>query len=181
MSLSESWFARVGPTGAFELPLVLSGDYQLEIHGLPSGYYVKQFTQNGRDVRFGGLRPELGPVSILLGADGATVNGTVTAKDGTPLQDVLVVLMPKQTTVGTEIISQPSDQDGRFNFATGVRPDEYYLIAFSGLIEGQQQNLEFMRANIKNAQEITLSPKTNRSFVLSVQDAHNSSLSAQPQ
>lgn len=176
VNLSESWFARVAPTGAFELPLVLSGDYQLEIHGLPSGYYVKQFTQNGRDVRFGGVRPELGPVSIVLGSDGATVNGTVTAKDGTPLHDVLVVLMPKQTTVGDEILSQPSDQDGRFNFATGVRPDEYYLIAFSGLIEGQQQNLEFMRANIKNAQEVTLLPRTNRSVVLSVEVAHNSNL-----
>ena len=105
----------------------------------------------------------------------------MTAKDGTPLHDVLVVLMPKQTTVGDEILSQPTDQDGRFNLTAGVRPDEYYLIAFSGLIEGQQQNLDFMRANIKNAREITLSPKANRSFSLSVQDAHNSSLSAQPQ
>jgi Carboxypeptidase regulatory-like domain len=169
MVMSESFSAGVGPSGVFELQSVFSDFYRLRVYGLPRGYYIQQLTQTGRDVRFGGVRPEAGPVSILLGSDGAVIDGQVTDKDNLPVNDALVALMPKRTTVGAEILSQPADQDGRFTFSTEVAPGEYYVIAFSGLVEGEQQNLEFMRANIKDAQEIALAPGATRHVALLVQ------------
>jgi hypothetical protein len=42
--------ADVGPSGAFELRNVFSELYRPRLIGLPQGYYIKQLTQNGRDV-----------------------------------------------------------------------------------------------------------------------------------
>jgi hypothetical protein len=167
--MSESSLAKVGSSGAFEFPNVFSDSYSLWIPELPRGYYVKQFTQGGRDVRFGGVRGGAGPVSILLGADGAILDGQVADKDSLPVPDAVVALMPKHATAGAEILTQSTDQNGRFTFSADVAPGDYYVIAFSHLIEGQGQNLEFMRGNADDAQEITLGPNANQHVPLTVQ------------
>lgn len=160
--------ADVGPSGAFEFRSVFSDHYRLRLIGLPQGYYVKQLTQNGRDIRFTGLRPEAGPISIVLGSDGAIVEGRVTDKDDLPAHDAVVALMPKDAQDGAQVLSQPTSQDGGFTFSTDVAPGEYYIAAFTGLAEGEEQNVDFVRAHLSAAQEITLAPGPSQRVALQV-------------
>jgi len=160
--------AEVGPSGAFEFQSVLSDLYRLRLIGLPRGYYVKQLTQNGRDISLTGLRPEAGPISILLGSDGALVEGRATDKDDLPVRDAVVALVPKEARDGAQVLSQPTGQDGGFAFSTDVAPGEYHIAAFTGLAEGEAQNIDFVRAHLSAAQEITLAPGPNHPVVLQV-------------
>ncbi|HTQ57013.1 MAG TPA: carboxypeptidase regulatory-like domain-containing protein [Bryobacteraceae bacterium] len=161
--------AHVGPSGAFEFQSVFSDLYRLRLTGLPQGYYVKQLTQNGRDIPLTGLRPEAGPISILLGSDGAIVEGRVTDKEDLPVHDAVVALMPKDAQDGARVLSQPSSQDGGFAFSTDVAPGEYHIAAFTGLAEGEEQNTDFVRAHLGDAQEITLAPGSNQRLALQVE------------
>lgn len=176
---SETYYTAVGPTGSFTLRSVFDGVYRLRVFGLSGGYYIKQFTQGGRDVRFGGVRPKAGPVSILLGCDGAKVDGQVKNKDGLPVPEAMVALLPKEASIGAEVISQSADQDGRFSFFIDLPPGDYYAMAFSGLTEGEQQNLSFLRAKMEDAVEITAAPMVSKQVVLILESAGKGQESAQ--
>jgi hypothetical protein len=164
----ETYYTSVGSSGSFTLQSAFDGVYRLRVFGLPAGYYIKQFTQGGRDVKFGGVRPKAGPVSILLGCDGGKVDGQVKNKDGLPVPEAMVALLPKEASAGAEVLSQSADQDGRFSFFTDLPPGDYFATAFSGLTEGEQQSLTFLRANLQGAVEITVAPMASKQVVLAL-------------
>jgi hypothetical protein len=89
-------------------------------------------------------------------------------KDGRPVPEAMVALLPKEASAGAEVLSQSADQDGRFSFFTDLPPGDYFATAFSGLTEGEQQSLTFLRANLQGAVEITVAPMASKQVVLAL-------------
>jgi Carboxypeptidase regulatory-like domain len=156
----------VRPSGEFALENLLVHDYILHLTGLPKGFYIKEASQQGHDALHDLVWPGRGDVRIVLGADGVSINGSTVDKDNQPVHDAIVILVSKD---GPPIlISQQSDQDGRFQFTSGLPPGDYKLAALSGLVEGEAQDPEFVQANLSDATEVTLATKGSQSVTLTV-------------
>lgn len=156
----------VRPSGEFALENLLVHDYILHLTGLPRGFYVKEASQQGHDALHDLVWPGRGEVRIVLGADGISINGSTVDKDNQPVHDAIVILVSKD---GPPIlISQQSDQDGRFQFSSGLPPGDYRLAALSGLVDGEAQDPEFVQANLMDATDVTLASKGSQSVTLTV-------------
>jgi hypothetical protein len=156
----------VHPSGEFALENLLVHDYIVHLTGLPKGFYIKEASQQGHDALHDLVWPGRGDVRIVLGADGATVTGNTVDKDNQPVHDAIVILASKD---GPPIlISQQSDQDGRFQFTSGLPPGDYKLAALSGLVEGEAQDPEFVQTNLSDATDVTLAAKGSQSVTLTV-------------
>jgi hypothetical protein len=66
------------------------------------------------------------------------------------------------------IISQQSDQGGRFQFNSGLPPGDYKLAALTGLVDGEAQDPDFVKANLSDAAEVSLAAKGSQSLTLAV-------------
>ncbi len=156
----------VRASGEFSLENLLVHDYILHLSGLPKGYYLKEASQQGHDVLHDLVWPGRGDVRLVLGADGPTINGNTVDKDSQPVHDATVILASKD---GPPIlVSQQADQDGRFQFNSGLPPGDYKLAALTGLVDGEAQDPEFVKANLSDATEVTLASKGSQSVSLTV-------------
>ena len=153
--------------GTFDMPRVFMDDYAVRVAGLPADYYVIRAAQQGRSVSDGGLRPGNGDLEITLGADGPVVSGRVLAADDSAIPDASVFLIPKGS--GKPLLRQ-SDQTGTYQFAAGVQPGEYRLVAASDLLEWQRQDTATVTRLATNGTELTLGPRESRAIDLRIQN-----------
>jgi protocatechuate 3,4-dioxygenase beta subunit len=156
----------VHPSGEFALENLLVHDYILHLTGLPNGFYIKEASQQGHDALHDLVWPGRGDVRIVLGADGVTITGNTVDKDNQPVPDAIVILASKDGP--PVLISQQSDQDGRFQFISGLPPGDYKLAALTGLVEGEAQDPEFAQANLSGATDVTFASKGSQSVTLTV-------------
>ena len=157
---------QVQPDGTFVLREVLAGEYGIQVRFLPAGYYLIGASQQGTSVSGQrGLWSGNGDVQITLGADGATVTGRVLAADGAAIPDASVFLVPKQS--GQHLVAQ-SDQTGVYQFALGVQPGEYRLVAASDLPGWQQQDAATVARLAANGTELKLGPRESRAVDLKI-------------
>jgi len=155
--------------GAFAIEGVLAGEYGLRLLGLPKGYYIREATQQGRDVLKDGLRADRGEIRILLGRNGPAVSGQTLTDDSQPVRDALVFLIPKD---GGGFLKQQSDQNGHFEFASEIGPGEYRIVALAGLLDGEDEDSTVVLGNLSHATEIGLDPNAKLSVALTVHSAH---------
>ena len=156
---------QVNPDGTFVLSKVLLGEYGVQVSGLPARYYVIGASQQGRSVLDRGLWPGNGDLKITLGADGATVTGRVLAADGAAFPDASVFLVPEGS--GQHLVAQ-SDQTGAYQFATGVRPGKYRVVAASDLMGWQLQDTATATRLAANGTEMELGPRGSRTVDLKI-------------
>jgi hypothetical protein len=156
---------QVEPDGRFVLSKVLLGEYGIRVDGLPARYYLIGASQQGRSVLDRGLWPGDGDLKITLGADGATVTGRVLAADGAAIPDASVLLVPKGS--GKHLVAQ-SDQTGVYQFAVGVQPGEYRLVAASDLPGWQQQDAATATRLAASGMELKLGPRESRTVDLKI-------------
>jgi hypothetical protein len=160
---------QVQPDGTFVLRGALAGEYGIQVRYLPAGYYFIGASQQGTSVSdTRGLWPGNGDVQITLGADGSTVSGRVLAADGAAIPDASVLLVPKQP--GPHLVSQ-SDQTGAYQFAAGVRPGEYRLVAASDLLAWQRQDEATAARLAADGLKLELGPRESRTVDLKIQSA----------
>lgn len=165
---SDTLTGTVPSSGAFAMDHVYVDDYGLRVEGLPDGYYVISASQEGRSVMDGGLRPGNGDLQITLGADGGAVRGRVLAEKAEVVPDATVFLIPKGG--GTPMVAQ-SDQNGAYQFASGVPVGEYRLVALSGLYEQERRDPEAATKFSSKAIDVSLGSKASRNVDLKVQSA----------
>lgn len=170
----EEISAQVDTAGDFTIPNVFPDERWLEVRQLPPRYYVKEARMGAQDARYEPIRPGSSELTIVLAPDGASVSGTVAEQDGVVPPEVIVVLAPSplpQTGAPGLVRTQWADQAGGFAFDTVV-PGEYFLLAFMGLLPGEGENLDFLRAHLSKAEELTLKPRDRKSANLKVLNAH---------
>ena len=155
--------AEVRPDGSFEFPDLLPGVWDIKINPVAPGMYVKSISLGGEDVLTAdmvlraGSRPRL---SILLGARGATIKGSVLPATGTgaAARRAIVLLAPgdKFADVLSFYRVKSTDENGGFEF-TGVRPGGYRIFAFDEMEPQAFWDPEFLKPYVASAETFNVS------------------------
>ena len=134
--------------GSFTVPAVAEGNYRVHVLGLPPNAYVADIRQNTTSVYDSGIligdkTPE--PLEILLSTNGGTVQGTVYTSDKKVVPFATVALVPSlEHRQNTELFKTvTSDALGQF-VISGIRPNDYKLLAWDNISSGASQNASFV-------------------------------------
>ncbi len=167
----ESTNAPVETSGIFVFERALADEYAVAVSGLPAHDYIRTIAQQGRDVTRGGIRPEGGELSITMDTGGLVVGGKIVDDDNRPVPDATVILVPQSGSYENRIFSRQSDQRGGFEFASCIPPVDYEIVAFRDLLDGQEQDPEFIRMHLSGATKVDAAPSASISLTLHAQTA----------
>jgi hypothetical protein len=176
--MGEQTELEVSVPKEFSFPSSLMGEYAVRIGGISSpGIYVKDMVYARRSIRNKSLRltgstdidPEL---RIILGADGGTLSTTVVDKDGKPIPDSYVLIMPAEIVSEAEfasaLVSGQTDQNGRYSSDT-LAPGKYYLLASSTPIEPTPESIgPLTRSRVSKATEIDIGAGQSVQLMLTI-------------
>ena len=153
--------AQVGEDGTFTIPNVPSLEYRVRVAGLPQGAYVmagrigsddavnQPFSVSGDQV----------VLQLQIGFLAGQVRGTVVDSRGSAYQGAMVTLVPDDPRrLRTELyFSTPTDQYGRFNFAT-VPPGGYKVFAWEEIPNGAYMDPEYIRRFEERGRPVKVDP-----------------------
>lgn len=96
--MGENSSAKATIPGTFSIARVLVDEYNVRVTGVPADAYIKDILYAGRSLRTEPLRAgtAIGNASlkIILARDGATLSAKVADREGNPVADSHVVLLP---------------------------------------------------------------------------------------
>lgn len=164
---NESRVIDVEPSGSFLFASVLPDEHRFQVLGLPPGYYTKKASLRGQDLLRDSWRPDRGEMEIVLSSDGSAVSGRVVDKDHKPVRDAQVILA---TNDSSRVIVKQADQDGQFQFASGLPPGDYRIVAVAGLVGGEAENPDIANKYLSKAIEVSLSPRGHQIVTLTAVD-----------
>lgn len=134
----------------FSLTSVSPGRFRVNIFSMAEGLYLKSIRFGDQDVLREGLTLPPGsgttPLEITLGANAATLEGTVQSADGKPAPSVTITLIPDPPAPDrTDLYKQNNtDQNGQFTIKS-IAPGKYRVYAWSDLEQGNQFDPEFLK------------------------------------
>jgi hypothetical protein len=141
----------VAANGAFTIPNVANGRFRIEVSGLPENAYVTSIRYAGSDVIDSGIdldgNPQ-GSLEVYLGGPGSvgTIEGSVKAENGQPVDNSVVVLVPAPGRRGNPDAFRTASTDQRGYFSVrGLLPGEYMVVLAEDLEAGAYQNPEVLR------------------------------------
>lgn len=165
----EDNFEKVSESGMVLFNNLCPDDYRLRVWGLPPGYYVKEASVGSHDAIREPVRPGSGELQILLGTDGPALAGQVVDKNGAPVSDAIVVLVSQRGANDPstlQITSTQTDQTGTYQFAGGISPGEYDLLALTDLPEKDSENPTSISRLLRYATTITLAASSRQQIRL---------------
>jgi hypothetical protein len=155
---------------------VVPDEYGLDISGTPAGTYVKDVTYGNHSILYGTLRvgAAMGNPSlrVTLARDGGTVTARVTDKDGNPVANCAVVVMPvtapSEAVFAAMLKTGRTDQSGVWTSAA-MEPGKYLALATNDNIDRSPECIsrlwkarnrgEEIEVAANGAPSLTLSPK----------------------
>ena len=122
--------------GKFSFEGMFVDDYAAQIQGVPASAYLKDVTYGDRSVQYAPMRPGTttgeATLRVILARDGGKISAKVADKDGNPIADSSVVILPasaaSEATLAAEMISGQVDQNGAWS-TNMLAPGKYYLLA----------------------------------------------------
>ena len=159
--------------GEFSFPRVLMDEYTVSFRGLPKDLYVKDLTYAGAGILRSPLRAgsAIGNATlrITLARDGGTINAKVADKEGHPVPDSYVLIMPAEATteaaLAAGLINGQTDQKG-IHTPNALAPGKYLVLASTTPIDMSPESIGKLFQARTRAQEITLAPNANVSVTL---------------
>jgi hypothetical protein len=146
--------------------------YQLQVSNVPPGKYLKSIRLGDRENNSGELdltEHTSAALSLVLGADGGEVDGTVQNSSGQPAAVTQVTLAPAQEYDARSDLLKRALTDASGNFRImDVAPGEYKLFAWESDPEGGSQNAEFRKPFESKSAAVTVGPKEKASVQLNV-------------
>jgi len=146
---------------------LLVDDYSIQVRGIPSSAYLKDITYGNRSILHQPLR--IGAASgdpslrIVLAADGGPISAKVTDKDGNPLADEYVVILPAssatEAALSAALVSIPTDQNGSCASST-LAPGKYFVAASAAPPDRTPESVARIWANRSRFQEVEIAPKS---------------------
>ena len=153
---------------------LLMDEFGVRVNRVPSGTYVKDISYGGHSIlnlslRLGSTMGDAG-LRVVLARDGGTASTRVSDKDGNPVPDCSIVLIPG--SAGNEAILAASLTTGK----TGLRgtwtsaplaPGKYYVLATNDPIDQSPETIAKLWRARTAAQEIEVTPNGAATVILS--------------
>ncbi len=147
--------------GEFTVPDLLPDDYELEVMGVPSGNYVKDVTYGGNSIFHRIFRPGPQKLRITIGQDGGRIAAQVKDKDGNPVGDTNITILPDSPVSDPEyaalIVSGQTDQLGRYRSGQ-LAPGKYYVLASAVANDNTPETVANLRRARTKAKEVEVKP-----------------------
>jgi hypothetical protein len=166
--MGESTEVKSAIPGEFSFPGLLIDEYAINLSGTPSGLYVKDITYAGASVLREPLRvgSAIGNAAlrIVLARDGCTLKATVADKDGHPVPDSHVLILPASATTEASLaaafLSGRTDQNGAYT-STALAPGKYYVLATTAPVDRSPESINKLWQARLRAKEVDLAPGTS--------------------
>jgi hypothetical protein len=151
--------------GSLPMTGLLLDDYGVRATLISPQLYIKDVTYAGRSVRFApfhlGSAGEGTGLQLTIGQDGGTIGASVTDKDGNPIADTLVIVIPAGTpnegVLAAQIISGQTDQTGHYTTRT-LAPGKYYVVATEDSYDMTPESIGKLWQSHARYQEVDLNP-----------------------
>jgi protocatechuate 3,4-dioxygenase beta subunit len=159
--------ARVADDLSFTFQNVSPMHYTVMVSGVPDNCYVKSIRFGGQEVPEDGVDiAGGGPFEITLSATAAEVDGAVVDKEGKPVANATVALIPKDGPP-TAIKANNTDENGAVAFK-GLKPGDYRLLAWEDVPSGAYQDPEFLKPFEGRAASVKLDPSAKQAVQVKV-------------
>jgi hypothetical protein len=150
--------------GDFSFNSVALDDYEVRAHVQSPGVYVK-------DIRYGGSSVLRKPVRIgsqlanelrvVLARDGGAIHVTAADKDGAPVPDASIAIMPadarSEAALADALVTGQTDQEG--NWSSGVlAPGKYLVLATQGSVDVAAHTIRKLWNARARAKDVELRP-----------------------
>jgi hypothetical protein len=169
----ESLTVKSSIPGEFNYPGVLMDEYTPGVRGLPKDLYVKDITYAGISVLRAPLRlgSAIGNATlrITLARDGGVISAKVAEKEGNPVPDSYVLMVPAEAnteaTLAAALITGQTDQKGTYA-TSALAPGKYHILASTTPLDMSPESIGKLFQARSRAQEITLAPNANVTVTL---------------
>lgn len=172
---SENRFLRSAIPGEFSFPFMLMDEYEVNVSGVPRGLYVKDILYGTASVKHdvihvGSAAGNQG-LKIVLGQDGGSVTAKVADKDGNPVGDQNVIVMPQSTgseaQLAASLVFGQTDQNGVYESAT-LAPGKYFVLATSMVVDRTPETTGRLMRSRNRATETVIAAGTSVQVTLAV-------------
>jgi hypothetical protein len=163
--------------GKFSFENTFVDDYAAEIRNVPAGAYLKDITYGDRSVLYEPLRPGSATgeatLRVILARDGGKISAKVADKDGNPVADSNLVILPEsaasEVALAARMVSGQADQNGAWSSGQ-LPPGKYYVVATKGpVLKSPEIVTKFWQARSK-AKEVDLAPGATAQVTISPLD-----------
>ena len=171
--MGENTDARVDIPGAFSFSGLLIDDYQVRATVNGPGLYIKDATYGGRSVhyeplRLGSAMPGAG-MRVVVGHDGSTLGAQVGDRDGNPVPDARVLILPAEISSEAELaarlVSGQTNQYGQYTSIT-LPPGKYYVAASGDSVDATQGAASRVWRSRNRFKEVELAPGASAQVTL---------------
>lgn len=153
---------EVSVPGIFQFSSMLMGDYLVRLRHLPEGSYVKEVAYGGFSVLHSplsvGARSGTG-LHVVLARDGGTIQANVTDKDGNPVPDCNLVILPATAFTPADVadllLLAQTDQYGAYT-SNMLAPGKYLIWSTTGGIDHSEECIRSILSAKNLAKEIDL-------------------------
>lgn len=154
--------------GEFLFPTVAMNVYAIHLRGLPDDLYVKDITYSGQSVLHKplvvGSAVGKATLRIVVATDGAVIGGKVADKDGNPISDFWVTVMPaaaeSEAILAASLESEQTDQNGVWT-TKRLAAGKYYVVASAAPFDMTPESIGRLWQLHTKAQEVELGPGAN--------------------
>lgn len=161
--MGESTDAQTSIPGEFTFPALLADPYRVNSYRLPREFYVKEMTYGGASILHAPLQAGSGVgeahLRVVLGRDGGFLKAKVADKDGNPVSDCFVILMPanalSEAALADEMIVGQTDQSGAYS-SNALAPGKYYALVSPRSINKSPEDVSKLLQARSHAQEIEI-------------------------
>lgn len=159
--------SRMSDDGTFTIKNVGPQAMNINVSGLPDGYYVKSATYGQQDAKNNGLNytGSNDSIEVIVSPKGATVSGVVHNHAGDPIGGATVVLAPPadQRSNTRNFRVATTDQTGKFNIK-GVEPNSYTVFAWEDIQPGEYMDPDVLKAAENRGKELKLDEGSQESL-----------------
>jgi hypothetical protein len=143
-------YASFNANGQFLVNDVIEGDYQVRVSQLPEGTYLKSLRFGATDLLADNLH--LDPrssdrLNFVLGTNGGVLEGNVVSRNGQPLANVPVAVVPAARQQRPDLYSSTTTDDSGHFRLQGLAPGDYAVFAWEDIEDGQWRDPDFIRQN----------------------------------
>jgi len=156
-------------SGASEAVPLQPDEYTIDVHWINPGWYVKDIMCGGRSTLHGaallGGAESCGSLRIVLAHDGGSLALRVADRDGNPIPDAYVAIIPEsaastEAEMSAAMTFGQTAANGVYS-ATSLQPGKYRILATNETIDLASNRVDKLWLAQSRAQEVEIGPNAN--------------------